>query len=153
MKRLALAAACAALPLGATAQVIADCDWVGTAANIVEPWADHSRTFANGAIRVAVVDTGGEPACCSSHLMILSPSGDGTMDPIYRQCHVASAREGWGFYGVDVARITASYDPARGLLLSVPVDHWHEGIDQGRPPIEERMEIRVNQSTGAVTAE
>ncbi|MCW1404168.1 hypothetical protein [Pararhodobacter zhoushanensis] len=153
MRKAFIAAACCLLPLSATAQVIADCDWVGSPANIFEPWDTHSRSFANGAIRVALLDTGGEPACCSRHLLILSPSGDGSDEPIFRQCRVASAQVNSGFYDVDVPGITASYDPAKGLLLSVPVGHWHEGVEAGRPPIVERMEIRINQSTGTVAVE
>lgn len=148
-----LACAALALPAGVLAQVITDCDWIGNPANIVEPWDVNTRTFANGNIRVAWLDTGGEPVCCSSHLLILSPSGDGRDGPAYRQCRVASARPGTGFYAVDVPGITASYDPVLGLSLSVPVDHWHSGMDQGRPPIRERMEISINQATGTVVSE
>ena len=149
----ALALALAALPLGAGAQVITDCDWVANPANIAEPWEANSRTYANGAIRIALLDTGGEPVCCSAHLLILAPSGSGQEEPAYRACQVFSARSGSGFYGFDVARTAASYDPARGLLLSVPVYHWHQGMESGAPPIEERVELRINQATGEVRAE
>ena len=147
------AALCGLLSLGATAQVVADCDWVASPANIQEPWAEHTRSFANGAIRVALLDTGGEPACCARHLLIVSPSGNGADEPVYRQCHVASAQAGIGFYDLDVPGIVASYDLTKGLLLSVPVAHWHEGVGAGRPPIAERLEIRINQATGVVAIE
>lgn len=153
MKRFLIPLALATLPAAVSAQVITECGWVGNPGNIMEPWAETSRTFANGAIRVAWLDTGGEPACCSSHLLILSPSSDGQDEPVFRQCRVASAQEGSGFYAVDVPGITASYEPSKGLLLSVPVGHWHEGIETGQPPIWERMEIRINQATGAVGIE
>jgi len=151
MHRLTLAL-CLTLPLAAQAQSISDCDWVGNPANIAEPWEVNSRTFANGAIRVALLDTGGEPVCCSAHLLILAPSG-GQDAPVYRQCLVASAQPGSGFYSMDVPGISASYDPAKGLLLSVPLTHWHQGVETGAPPIAERMEIRINQATGAVVIE
>ena len=153
MKPFLTALALAGLPGLAAAQVITDCDWIGNPSNILEPWSETSRTFANGAIRVAWLDTGGEPVCCSSHLLILSPSGDGSDEPAYRQCRVASAQPGSGFFALDIPGITASYDPAKGLLLSLPVGHWHEGIEQDRPPIWERMEIRINQATGDVRIE
>ncbi|MCB1407243.1 MAG: hypothetical protein KDK01_13575 [Rhodobacteraceae bacterium] len=142
-----------ATPSLAVAQVITACDWVGSPANIVEPWDINTRSFANGAIRVGWLDTGGEPVCCSSHLLILSPSGDGRDEPAYRQCLVASAQPGSGFYAVDVPGITASYDPALGLLLSVPIGHWHSGMETGAGPIPDRMEIRINQATGNVSFE
>ena len=33
---------------------------------VMEPWEQNTRTFYNGQVRVAVVDTDGEPACCST---------------------------------------------------------------------------------------
>lgn len=142
-----------AVPGVSVAQVVTDCEWIGNPANIVEPWDVNSRTFANGAIRVAWLDTGGEPVCCSSHLLILSPSGNGQDEPEYRQCRVASAQPGAGFYAVDVPGITASYDPNKGLLLSVPIGHWHPGMENGAGPIPDRMEIRINQANGSVAFE
>ena len=142
-----------ALPLPAAAQVVSDCDWVANPANILEPWDAHTRTYANGAIRVAALDTGGEPVCCSAHLLVLSPSGAGTDEPVYRQCRVVSAQPGMGFYSLDIAGIEARYDPAKGLMLSVPVGHWHSGMDAGAGPIPERLEVVINQASGAVTAD
>ena len=143
------------LPGLAQAQVVTTCDeagYVANPANIGEPWDTHSRTYANGAIRVALLDTGGEPVCCAAHLLVLSPAG-GVDEPEYRACRVISASEGMGFFHVDIPGITASYDPARGLLLSVPVAHWHQGVEMGRPPITERMEVRINQARGSVAVE
>jgi len=142
-----------ALAAPLSAQVVTECGWIGSPANILEPWDRFSRTYANGAIRVAQLDTGGEPVCCAQHLLVLSPSGDGRSEPVYRMCHVVSARANEGFYEVDVAGISASYDPARGLLLSVPVGHWHQGMETGAPPIWERMELRINQASGQVSIE
>ena len=134
------------------AQVVAECDWIASAANLAEPWAENTRTYANGAIRVALLDTGGEPVCCAAHLLVLHPSAPD--EPTYRQCtRVSATSEGLGFYDLSIARIAASYDPTRGLLLSVPVFHWHQGMDQGAAPIEERMEVRINQATGIVSIE
>ena len=139
----------------AQAQVVRDCQddaWLASPANIGEPWDAQSRTFANGAIRIALIDTGGEPVCCSAHLLVLSPSG-GQDGPEYRACRIVSGGQGAGFFAVDIAGTTAAYDPRRGLLLSVPVGHWHPGIETGRPPIWERLELRVNQATGTVAVE
>jgi len=132
-------------------QVVTECDWVANPANILEPWNQHSRTYANGAIRVAALDTGGEPVCCSAHLLVLSPSGSGLSEPAYRACHVVSAQRGMGFYSLDIAGISASYDPSRGLSLSVPVGHWHAGMDSGAGPILERLEVLINQASGSVS--
>ncbi|WP_370208176.1 hypothetical protein [Pararhodobacter marinus] len=152
MKSVLLAAGLLALPLSAPAQVIADCDWAGSAATIVEPWEQTSRTFANGAIRIAWSDTA-EPACCAAHVMILHPSGDGSDEPAYRQCSLLSADRNTGFYDVDIAGVTASYDPAKGLLLTVPVRYWHEGVERGEPGLPGAVRVRINQATGTVSVE
>lgn len=143
------------LPGLAQAQVVQDCrdaDRIASPANIAEPWAEQSRTFADGAIRIALIDTGGEPVCCSAHLLVLSPAG-GQDEPAYRACRIVSGSEGQGFFDLDIPGTRASYDPARGLLLSVPVAHWTKAVELGRPPIWERMELRVNQATGTVDFE
>jgi hypothetical protein len=154
MRLLALSVALA-VPALAQAQVVLTCEaagFIASPANIFEPWEEHSRPYANGAIRIAHLDTGGEPVCCASHLLVLSPAG-GVDEPEYRACHVVSGGGGLGFNWVDIPGTTASYDPVRGLLLSVPVWHWHDGMNQGRPAIVERMEVRINQAAGTVAVE
>lgn len=141
------------LPVVADAQVITECDWQAQIANIMEPWDANTRTYANGNIRLVVVDTGGEPVCCSSHLVVLSPSGDGSDGPVYRQCRVASVQPGEGFYSINLSNAAARYDPTRGLSVSFEVGHWHQGMENGAPAIPDRMEILINQATGAVTTE
>lgn len=153
--RPSVLAAALCLPGAALGQIVQDCaasGYVVSPANLVEPWATHSRTYAEGAIRIAVLDTGGEPACCSAHLLVLYPAG-GQDGPEYRACAVVSATKGLGFLWVDIPGTTASYDPVRGLLLSVPVTHWHDGVELGRPGIVERMEVRVNQAAQTVEVE
>jgi len=143
-------------PALAQAQAVQDCaqvPWIALPSNLVEPWADHSRSFAQGAIRVAALDTGGEPVCCAAHLLVLSPEG-GESEPEFRSCRVISATpDGSGFFAVDVAGIASRYDPARGLLLSVPVSHWTEAVETGGDPILERIEVRINQADRSVTVE
>lgn len=150
MRGLMFAAACICLPCLAKAQIIQACDWIGTPANILEPWEANTRTFANGNIRIALLDTGGEPACCSVHLLILSPSGEDE-GPAFRQCNVMSdASDGIGFSDIDLPGIAASYDPVRGLRLDVPVFRYVDGTTRGRPGA---VGVRINQATGAVTVE
>ena len=136
-------------PAAAPGQVLEECGWVGNPANIVEPWAENSRTFANGAIRIALLDTE-EPVCCGFHLLILSPPGQ-VEGPGYRRCHVVSDRAGGlGFNHIDFAAITASYDPALGLRVDVPFWRYTDGLDRGRPG---RLAVRINQANGAVDIE
>ena len=147
--RFAAVLAAATLATPATAAVVGECTIDATA--IAEPWSTESRTFANGAIRVAHLDTGGEPVCCPSHLMILSPGGEPPED--YRVCHMVSARAEApaGFLFVDVPGITSSYDPKLGLLLSVPTRTYENPNDGSYS--EGSFAVRINQATGAVTLE
>lgn len=147
MRLPVLAAAALGLAAPGAAQSVNACDWVARPAHLVEPWEDHIRAHADGAIRIALLDTG-EPACCSAHLLILAPSGpvDG---PEYRACHVLSAGPpGTGFARLDFAGMTATYDPGRGLRLDLPVAYFTDGVDPPRPG---RVVVRIDPATGAVT--
>jgi hypothetical protein len=104
----------------AAAVTVEDCEGVATVENIAEPWEANSKSFYNGEVRLAVVDTGGEPACCSTHLMVLYTEDTGE-EPPYRACKMVSDREGRGFGDVDFKGLKATYDPATGLTFSVPV--------------------------------
>lgn len=69
---LAFALFCAA-PVAA--QTAIPCGWQARADAIVEPWAENTTTFANGALRVALLDTI-EPAASAAYLLITHPPVD-----------------------------------------------------------------------------
>ena len=132
----------------ATAGELRQCGVESNLANIWEPWEDYTRTFANGNIRIAAVDTGGEPTCCAEHLVILSPHPEWN-----RSCTVLSSNGSLGFNYMYFDEITTSYDPAKGLLLAVPVSYYDyeaSGADRFEP---ETFHIRINQTTGTVELE
>lgn len=151
MRPAPLVAIAAALltALPAAAQTVSDaCDWRASPVNIAEPWEAHSRSFANGAIRIALLDTE-EPACCAFHLLVLSPPGSDE-GPGWRQCHIVTdTAEGQGFMTIDFPAITASYDPARGLRLDVPFRRYSDD-GRGQPG---SLAVRINQATGSVVLE
>lgn len=142
MRAFALAALCLATPL--TAQEVAECDWRGMASGIAEPWEQNSRAFANGAVRVALIDTE-EPAAAAMHLLVLSPEPEMG----FRQCHVVSASGSLGFAALYFEELIARYDPEDGLTISVPGHRvWaDEGFSNAI-----RLNVTINQATGAVTA-
>ncbi len=148
MKRLLLTAAfCTALAGHATGQTVNDCDWVSSARNLVAPWSQNTRIFANGAIRIALLDAG-EPACCSFHLLVLSP------DPEWGQaCHVISAQPGMGWVGIGFRDQKASYDAAKGLRVNISVDTYDPDTGTADPANRGTVGIRINQATGQVTLE
>lgn len=122
MRPAALAAATclsASLFTGAAAQSVqvGECDWLASMLNIVEPWEANSRSFYEGQVRVVLADSV-EPACCWAHLVILMPNPSDEMG--LRQCVVVNMGGGMGFAGLDFAQLSATYDPAEGLLVSFP---------------------------------
>lgn len=116
MKTALLALAVTALSSTAMAQSVGDCDWRASAQNIVEPWEQNSRRFANGNVRLALLDTV-EPAAASAHLLVISPPYGETGEP---QCKVISLDGTLGFAGLDFSALKAAYDPSVGLIFSLP---------------------------------
>lgn len=134
----------------AAAQSVGDCgDWT-VAQNLPEPWENHTATYAEGQIRVAVLDTM-EPAAAAMHLLVISPPLD---EAGGRQCKVVSLSGGEGrpsgFLNIDFGAREASYDPARGLVLSMPVEAFNPGTSAGE---QGELTVTINQSSGEVTAE
>lgn len=141
----------ALLPLTATAQTLTDCstEGPGSFANLVEPIEQNTRTFANGAIRLMLLDFV-EPACCWAHIVVLHPPAKGSEAEQMgqRMCTLVSMGQGiTGFNGARLAQAQASYDPARGLAITVPVGAWSsvEGY------YDAETTIIVNQATGVVS--
>ena len=133
------------LPGLASAQEIYDCSgWQGSARNIVEPWEAHTRTFANGQIRVALLDTV-EPAAGAFYLLILSPPYDELGG---RGCTLVGANGGIGFSGADFPAMGASYDPVQGLTLRMGVQVFAPAVGGFDPAI---LAVTINQATGTVT--
>jgi hypothetical protein len=144
---LAAAAAFSAQPARAAAWV-GDCNDYATASLIAEPWEQNTRTFYNGEVRVAVVDTNGEPACCSSWLLVIFPDKDDELGG--RTCRmVGQSSEGLGFAGVDVKAIASSYDATTGLTLKVPVRYLKE---DGEGTRSETITLVLDLRSGVLAA-
>lgn len=114
---------------------------VASASNVL--WEDPTRTFANGAIRLILLDTE-EPACCSIHLMVLHPAGD---DP-FLACSLISREAGYGWLNASLKGATSSYIPGAGLRVSIPAMAYGT---EGEVP--ETLHLTINQATGQVSAE
>lgn len=142
---LAAAGLSLVLALPAAAASLRDCDtFEASAQNLVFPVENSTRSFANGAIRVIGLDTGGEPACCSTHVMVLLAARN---EP--GQTCVLISREGtMGWLDADIAGAGANYDPATGLHIRVPVQ-----VYDGSGSVPDRLVITVNQATGRIVAQ
>ncbi len=110
---------------------------------IPEPWEDHTRTFANGAIRATLVDTI-EPVCCGQYLVLTTEDPD--EGP---QCWIV-ADTGFGFAAIGFDRITAADDPTTGLGLTVPVGRLPTGLEID--PVWSDLLVTVNRADKTVTA-
>ena len=121
------------------------CDWQSSARNIVEPWDENARVFANGDVRIVNLDTI-EPAIGFAYLMVLSPPRDILGG---RQCQVIGAAEGIGFAGFDFDTLTAGYDPAVGLIFEV-VTYAYDPETDTTP--RRFLTITLNQATGDISA-
>ena len=149
MPRLTFLTCSLALALGAQAAgavTVSACSGIAGVQNIAEPWEANTRTFANGDIRLVVLDTI-EPAAAAFHLLILHPPRAELGIPM---CSVVSSGEGQGFGGMDIGPATASYDPARGLTVSLPVSLYDpEAADFYADKV---LSVTINQSTGQLQA-
>ena len=129
---------------GGQAQTSFPCDWQAQADAIVEPWEENSKTFANGAVRVALLDTI-EPAAAAFYLLILHPPIDEVGG---RTCTVVGLDDDLGYAAIFFEDMETDYDPARGLLFKVPaIIYLPEQSFQNST----LLTIAVNQATGDVT--
>jgi hypothetical protein len=94
----------------------------------------QTKPYSEGKIKIAHVDTDGEPVCCSSHLLVFIPSPE-----IGNQCFAISQKAAIGsesprgFSNIEFNRIKASYDQQRGLLLIVPYTLYNPQGGRGKP--------------------
>ena len=123
-------AALIALGSVANAAEVGPCDELDRISNLV----GQTKSYSEGKIRIAHVDTDGEPVCCSSHLLVFIPSKE-----IGSECFAVSQKAAsgsgspLGFSNIEFNRIKASYDPQRGLLLTVPYTLYNPEGGRGKP--------------------
>jgi hypothetical protein len=151
MKSLFLATvaftATVALSPQALAVNVRDCDETANVQTLAEPWEQNTRSFYKGEVRVALLDTGGEPVCCSTHLLILVPDKSSEMGD--RTCHIVSNEESMGFAGIDFAHLAAKYEAGKGLLITFPYTLYVDGVSSKHGTAK----VRVKLDRGTVTKE
>lgn len=126
------------------AQNVGHCGWQASAQALVEPWEENTAMFANGAVRLAAIDTV-EPAVASAYLLVLSPPFG---DLGERQCRLIGYTADTGFAGLDFKNLASDYDPTVGLKfdLAVQVIDPETALAKGA-----HLVITLNQSTGLMT--
>ena len=143
MIRFLAALICALAAWPAQAQHVQPCDWIARADAIVEPWEDNTRTFANGEVRIALLDVI-EPAAGAYHVLIISPPYAELGE---RQCRTLGMTENIGFSGVEFGSLTAEYDPSVGLVFQMPVQRF-----DGENYVPAWLRFTLNQATGDIRA-
>lgn len=151
MRPFFAAAAFLAATLPAAAVQVRPCDYAADVRSIAEPWEKNIRSFYNNNVRVAVLDTGGEPVCCSQHLLILLPDRANAVEGMDegRICRIVGDKDAMGFVGIDFQRLRTRYDAGRGLLIEFPYQLYVDGIRHRNGVAR----VRVNIDKGTVTPE
>jgi hypothetical protein len=126
------------------AAAVHDCGDLDSIRNLIS----DVRSFANGLIHMAYISTE-EPVAAPEHLLIFvaeEPRGAG--------CYAISANaDGRGFYNVDMKGLTASYDPNKGLLLSVPVSAYDPEKAVAVPIGRVKVRVSRKNNNNSVTIE
>lgn len=142
-----LAVLTAFLPAPAFAQSVEDCgDWFARVDQLVEPWEENTASYAEGAIRIALLDSV-EPPAAALRLLVLAPPLNEIGE---RACRLVALSGGSGFYGLDFRGRRADYDPRTGLVLTFPAEVFDPATGAGAP---RRLTVTINQQRGDVTAE
>jgi hypothetical protein len=145
MIRLAAAFLLLAGPLQAQQVEVKPCGDGDRVDAIAELWESNTATYANGDIRVALLDMV-EPAGGAWKLAVISPPRD---ELGLRQCRVIGA-DGIGFYSLDFVARQARYDQQRGLVLTMPATRYTELAPEGG---DYTMIMTINQQTGEIATE
>ncbi|PWK60153.1 hypothetical protein [Roseicyclus mahoneyensis] len=139
----ALVALAPAVP-GHADTVVRACEgWEANARNLMMPPEIAVQSFANGEVRAIGLDTS-EPACCSAHLMV---DFFVATEP-FPLCALVSGPNGQGFSGLRMAEMTARYDPATGLTLTLPAGRY-DGMGSVMAPLH----VTINRATATVMAQ
>lgn len=116
----------------AAAYSVAGCTGLfeGSIAAVAEPLEDNTRRYANGNVRLTIMDTE-EPANGSFHVAVALPSSEG-----YRICQLVSHEAGFrGFAGLHFSAMGARYDAAVGLVVAFDTDVLEDGEIVPGPPL------------------
>ncbi|NOX39841.1 MAG: hypothetical protein GXP05_04810 [Alphaproteobacteria bacterium] len=142
---LALTLVAASLGSQSGAQQISKCDARAQAANIAEPWSANSRSFADGDVRLTVLETPGSETA-AFRILILTPPRNALGE---RLCRIISYQREAGFFGVTLSWMGTSYDPLYGLVFDIPVQIFVASTGKNKPA---RLHLTVDRSIGAIGA-
>lgn len=148
--RALIASGAAALTLlaaqpAAAAPTVVECTNYAMATYVMEPWERNTRTFYNGQVRLALIDTDGEPACCSTWLVVIFPDVSDELGG--RTCRMLGTGQTMGYAGVNLAGVKSTYSASTGLTLTVPVRRMVDGD----AIVNETVKLRLNLRTSTLS--
>lgn len=111
------------------------------------------KEYYQGAVKVFLVDTLGEPACCSSSLVIYLPKLNAELAG-ESECYWVVNAQQMGFMSIDFKKIKSDYNPLEGLTLAFPYSLYSDIYgEQKRPTPYSRVgKIIINLVEGTVKA-
>lgn len=137
----------------ANAQVVQDCysedakSYLTDIRVIPEPWEINTRTFANGDVRLTLLDTW-DPANYAVHLMITYVDPE-RHESEGRACVIVSDAATRGFQNMSLLGMAAGYDPATGLTFSIETERYNASDETGDHGV---LNVILNRATGQVSA-
>lgn len=143
--RNVIAALLLMLPSIGMSQSVGPCTELTRVDLIAEPWDANTRSFGDGAVRIAVVDTIA-PAIGAFHLILFSPPLD---ENDKRQCRVISGTEEYGFGGLSLEGISVDFEPGQKLELKIAAAVFEP---DGETFVGKTLLIDVDQSSGEISA-
>ena len=153
MKRIFPTLAALAFAFPAHAQEVRNCytedgdSFLTQISVLAEPWEENTRTFSNGSVRIALLDTW-DPANYPMHLMLTYWPNDG-IEAEGRLCFIVSDKEGYGFQNLTLTGMQADYDPAIGLLFEIPAQRYDADSESVADGV---LSVTLNRASDVVTA-
>ncbi len=135
--------ACPAAGLAQTSELF-PCDEAGVGLESVAVGADLSgvRNFYRGNVTLFALDTI-EPACCSAGIAIVMPAEPHGNEPVGFACWAIK-----GLAAVDLGAARSSYDPRRGLTLTIPTRGYDP--ETGATIPGEPIRLRIDAARGTI---
>jgi len=141
----ALAALAWPAAAGAQRSELYSCEEAGVDLTSVSVGADLGgvRSFYEGRVTLFALDTV-EPACCASGVAVVMPAEPHGDEPVGYACWAIK-----GVAAVDLRSARSSYDPRRGLTLTIPARDYD--ADTGATISGEPIRLRIDAGRGTIS--
>jgi hypothetical protein len=126
--------ALALFSLSARAASIGDCEGLDSIGNLI----GQTKSFAENNVKVAYISTE-EPASSPDHLLIFVYGEE--MSVTCASVNAGEEKHGFGY--INMAKLTSSYDRAKGLLITFPGSVWTGEDGKYR---DELVKVRIDRS-------